>query len=61
MGSPGLYMLAWNYDDAAHRAADLGNHWRGMKAVVGDGAGQPQSSRQSGGLDGEHLDVGHLV
>jgi hypothetical protein len=32
-----------------------------MKAVVGDGAGQPQASRQAAGLNLQHLHVGHLV
>ena len=56
-----LHPLAGNHHDPAHRAADLRDHRRCMKAVVGHRSGQPEGSRQAGWLDREHLHVGHLV
>ena len=60
-GLAALYGLARNNGDAADRPADLRDDRRGMEGVVSDRAGEAKGARQRRGLDGDNLDVRHLI
>ena len=53
--------LAGHDQDPAYRAADLGNYRRGIEGVVRDRPGEPKRVFQRGWLNGDDLNMLHLV